>query len=279
MNWNLVSVWRRMCKGVFGLMQCLQVNKIASIFVACVTSKVQPGHTDAESARRTYTIASFHGVYLCSSEVASSANVHHPAMPSITNNMPSEYEWCWWTCHASAVACYFSMCVVTAFMAWQQICLFQVFYVKLYETACCKVLPILQVCTKSMNVKTSLLIPCAVTAECMTIFFPAFHLKQNATDSSSNSSQKREQPMRTLASPASCEHRRICTRGHLHDHYSSDHYHLEQVRFLLSAVTWRALSAVAETGCLVPPPTPERLVPPFFFPSFPLRLALNGFQL
>ncbi|KAK2531789.1 Spred2 [Columba guinea] len=51
---------------------------------------------------------------------------------------------------------------------------------------------------------------------------------RNATDSSSNSSQKREQPMRTLASPASCEHRRICTRGHLHDHYSSDHYHLEQ---------------------------------------------------
>ncbi|XP_010016908.1 PREDICTED: sprouty-related, EVH1 domain-containing protein 2 [Nestor notabilis] len=51
---------------------------------------------------------------------------------------------------------------------------------------------------------------------------------QNATDSSSNSSQKREQPVRTLASPASCEHRRICTRGHLHDHYSSDHYHLEQ---------------------------------------------------
>ncbi|XP_075269429.1 sprouty-related, EVH1 domain-containing protein 2 isoform X1 [Opisthocomus hoazin] len=50
----------------------------------------------------------------------------------------------------------------------------------------------------------------------------------NATDSSSNSSQKREQPVRTLASPGSCEHRRICTRGHLHDHYSSDHYHLEQ---------------------------------------------------
>ncbi|XP_025936451.1 sprouty-related, EVH1 domain-containing protein 2 [Apteryx rowi] len=49
-----------------------------------------------------------------------------------------------------------------------------------------------------------------------------------ATDSSSNSSQKREQPVRTLASPASCEHRRICTRSHLHDHYSSDHYHLEQ---------------------------------------------------
>lgn len=193
-------------------------------------------------------------------------------MPSITNNMPSEYEWCRWTC-------YFSTCVATAFMAWQQICLFQVFYVKLYETACSKVLPILQVCTKSTNGKTSLLIPCPVTADCMTIFFPLFHSQQNATDSSSNSSQKREQPMRTLASPASCEHRRICTRGHLHDHYSSDHYHLEQVRFLLSVATWRALSAVAETGVWFCPHTAERLVPPFFFTSFPLQLALNGFQL
>lgn len=117
-------------------------------------------------------------------------------------------------------------------MAWQQICPFQVFYVKPYEAACCQVLPTLQVCTKSVRSKTSPLIPCAVTAVCMTIFSPPFHLKQNATDSSSNSSQKREQPVRTLASPASCEHRRICTRGHLHDHYSSDHYHLEQVRFL-----------------------------------------------
>lgn len=50
----------------------------------------------------------------------------------------------------------------------------------------------------------------------------------NATDSSSNSSQKREQPLRTLASPPSCEHHRICTRGHIHDQFSSDHYHLEQ---------------------------------------------------
>uniref|UniRef100_A0A8D0H5M1 Sprouty-related, EVH1 domain-containing protein 2 n=1 Tax=Sphenodon punctatus TaxID=8508 RepID=A0A8D0H5M1_SPHPU len=50
----------------------------------------------------------------------------------------------------------------------------------------------------------------------------------NATDSSSNSSQKREQPLRTLASPTSCEHRRICTLSHINDQYSSDHYQLEQ---------------------------------------------------
>ena len=59
-----MSVWGRRCNGVFGLMGHLQVNKIASIFVAWVTSGVQSGHTDAlsESARRTYTIASFDGV-------------------------------------------------------------------------------------------------------------------------------------------------------------------------------------------------------------------------
>lgn len=64
MNWNLVSVWRRTCKGVFGLMGRLQVNEVASIFVAWVTSGVQPGHTDAlsESAHGTYMIASFDGV-------------------------------------------------------------------------------------------------------------------------------------------------------------------------------------------------------------------------
>uniref|UniRef100_A0A8C3X9K2 Sprouty-related, EVH1 domain-containing protein 2 n=1 Tax=Catagonus wagneri TaxID=51154 RepID=A0A8C3X9K2_9CETA len=49
-----------------------------------------------------------------------------------------------------------------------------------------------------------------------------------ATDSSSNSSQKREQPTRTISSPTSCEHRRIYTLGHLHDPYPADHYHLEQ---------------------------------------------------
>lgn len=54
--------------------------------------------------------------------------------------------------------------------------------------------------------------------------------KQTATDSSSNSSQKREQPTRTISSPTSCEHRRIYTLGHLHDPYPTDHYHLEQVR-------------------------------------------------
>lgn len=42
-------------------MGCLQVNEIAGVFVAWVTSGVQPGHTDAvpESARRTWTVASF----------------------------------------------------------------------------------------------------------------------------------------------------------------------------------------------------------------------------
>lgn len=53
--------------------------------------------------------------------------------------------------------------------------------------------------------------------------------KQTATDSSSNSSQKREQPTRTISSPTSCEHRRIYTLGHLHDPYPADPYHLEQV--------------------------------------------------
>lgn len=53
--------------------------------------------------------------------------------------------------------------------------------------------------------------------------------EQTATDSSSNSSQKREQPTRTISSPTSCEHRRIYTLGHLHDPYPTDHYHLEQV--------------------------------------------------
>ncbi|XP_013919576.1 PREDICTED: sprouty-related, EVH1 domain-containing protein 2 [Thamnophis sirtalis] len=50
----------------------------------------------------------------------------------------------------------------------------------------------------------------------------------NATDSSSNSSQKREQPLRTLASSPSFEHHRICTRGHFHDQFSPELYHLEQ---------------------------------------------------
>lgn len=150
--------------------------------------------------------------------------------------MPSEYKWCWWICHGQAMAYYFSMCVVTAFMAWQQICLFQVFYVKLHEASSGQVLPVLQVCTKSVSGKTSLNALCC-NSWMYDSFFPPFRLKQNATDSSSNSSQKREQPVRTLASPASCEHRRICTRGHLHDHYSSDHYHLEQVRFLPSVAT------------------------------------------
>lgn len=130
-------------------------------------------------------------------------------------------------------------------MAWQQICLFQVFYVKLHEASSGQLLPILQVCAKSVSGKTSLNALCG-NSWMYDDFFPPFHLKQNATDSSSNSSQKREQPVRTLASPASCEHRRICTRGHLHDHYSSDHYHLEQVRFLPCVAT--SVSARAKAG-------------------------------
>lgn len=114
-------------------------------------------------------------------------------------------------------------------------------------------------CARSQWVAKHLLMPCVVIAECMMSFFPPFHLKQNATDSSSNSSQKREQPVRTLASPASCEHRRICTRGHLHDHYSSDHYHLEQVRFLPSV----AASVSARVyWCLVFFHMPKRQLPP-----------------
>lgn len=49
--------------------------------------------------------------------------------------------------------------------------------------------------------------------------------KQTATDSSSNSSQKREQHTRTVSSPTSCEHRRIYTL----DPYPVDHYHPDQV--------------------------------------------------
>uniref|UniRef100_A0A8C6W8S9 Sprouty-related, EVH1 domain-containing protein 2 n=1 Tax=Nannospalax galili TaxID=1026970 RepID=A0A8C6W8S9_NANGA len=45
-----------------------------------------------------------------------------------------------------------------------------------------------------------------------------------ATDSSSNSSQKREQHTRTISSPISCEHRRIYTL----DPYPVDHYHPDQ---------------------------------------------------
>lgn len=119
------------------------------------------------------------------------------------------------------------------------------------------------------------LMPWVLTADdffspSMMIFSLSFHLKQNATDSSSNSSQKREQPVRTLASPASCEHRRICTRGHLHDHYSSDHYHLEQVRFLPSASShlcvWFSSTCLRDSSLLLLSP-------------FPSQLALNGFLL
>jgi hypothetical protein len=45
-----------------------------------------------------------------------------------------------------------------------------------------------------------------------------------ATDSSSNSSQKREPTTRTISSPASCENQRIYTL----DPYPMDHYHPDQ---------------------------------------------------
>lgn len=45
-----------------------------------------------------------------------------------------------------------------------------------------------------------------------------------ATDSSSNSSQKREPTTRTISSPTSCEHRKIYTL----DPYPMDHYHPDQ---------------------------------------------------
>ncbi|KAG9344299.1 hypothetical protein JZ751_010968 [Albula glossodonta] len=55
---------------------------------------------------------------------------------------------------------------------------------------------------------------------------------KNATDSSSNSSQKREQPIQPLASTtvSTCEpHRHHCLLGHFHDPYQpSDHFFLDQ---------------------------------------------------
>lgn len=55
--------------------------------------------------------------------------------------------------------------------------------------------------------------------------------KQTATDSSSNSSQKREPNTRTISSPTSCEHRRIYTL----DPYPMDLYHPDQVSRTLHA--------------------------------------------
>lgn len=54
---------------------------------------------------------------------------------------------------------------------------------------------------------------------------------QTATDSSSNSSQKREPAMHTLAPPNFCEARRHhCILGHFYEqHRPSDHYFLDQV--------------------------------------------------
>ncbi|XP_069464260.1 sprouty-related, EVH1 domain-containing protein 2 isoform X2 [Ambystoma mexicanum] len=49
----------------------------------------------------------------------------------------------------------------------------------------------------------------------------------SATDSSSNSSSKRELPMHIISSPAS-DIDRFCALGHIHDQYLSDHYHLNQ---------------------------------------------------
>lgn len=54
---------------------------------------------------------------------------------------------------------------------------------------------------------------------------------QTATDSSSNSSQKREPTLHSLAPPHFCEARRHhCILGHFYEHHRpSDHYFLEQV--------------------------------------------------
>ncbi|XP_007907643.1 sprouty-related, EVH1 domain-containing protein 2 [Callorhinchus milii] len=49
-----------------------------------------------------------------------------------------------------------------------------------------------------------------------------------ATDSSSNSSSKKEQPVRVLTPTISEPLRPPCALGHTHDHYSPDHYLLEQ---------------------------------------------------
>lgn len=89
--------------------------------------------------------------------------------------------------------------------------------------------------------------------------------KQTATDSSSNSSQKREQPTRTISSPTSCEHRRIYTLGHLHDPYPTDHYHLEQVSGSLPALRssgWGAPNAGGLLPLPEPRPLPCNFVPP-----------------
>ncbi|MGH0143017.1 UNVERIFIED_CONTAM: hypothetical protein FKN15_024566 [Acipenser sinensis] len=61
---------------------------------------------------------------------------------------------------------------------------------------------------------------------------------KTATDSSSNSSQKKELSMQTLASPTFCEPRRHrCILGHLHDHYSPhDHYLLDLISCLLGQI-------------------------------------------
>lgn len=69
---------------------------------------------------------------------------------------------------------------------------------------------------------------------------------QTATDSSSNSSQKREPAMHTLAPPNFCETRRHhCILGHFYEqHRPSDHYFLDQVsRVRVSAtskIQWTA---------------------------------------
>ena len=54
---------------------------------------------------------------------------------------------------------------------------------------------------------------------------------QTATDSSSNSSQKREPAMHTLAPHNFCEARRHhCILGHFYEHHRpTDHYFLDQV--------------------------------------------------
>ena len=81
--------------------------------------------------------------------------------------------------------------------------------------------------------------------------------KQTATDSSSNSSQKREPTTRTISSPTSCEHRKIYTL----DPYPMDHYHPDQVSRarhpsgnISIALGWTSL----------PSPQPKLLLPTHF---------------
>lgn len=116
--------------------------------------------------------------------------------------------------------------------------------------------------------------------------------KQTATDSSSNSSQKREQHTRTVSSPTSCEHRRIYTL----DPYPVDHYHPDQVsRGLHSHGNTRTSSALAfslllprithshggSPGGSTLPHSPCVYSSVCFYPDHPMRrgISISGLEL